>query len=107
MSMPVSRNYEDASICFGHQLFKICITAELRILKGRQRGDLQNHFLYFDFQGCRTVEKFFVSESLSKSFLIQYLSVQDLNHLSDYKPTLLKIYNDNLYHGNKNIRDCF
>ena len=46
------------------------------------------------------------SESLLKSSLIQYLSVQDLNLLSDHKPALLKISNNNLLQTNKNSTNC-
>ena len=37
--------------------------------------------------------------------LIQYRSVQDLNFLSDYKPILLKISNNNLLETNKNPKN--
>ena len=46
------------------------------------------------------------SESLLKSSLIQYLSVQDLNLLSDHKPARLKISNNNLLQTNKNSTNC-
>ena len=59
-------------------------------MNGLTRGGLQNHFPNFNFQGCRTLETVFASESLEKFFLIQYLSVQDLNHFKDHKLTLLK-----------------
>ena len=36
------------------------------------------------------------------SSLIQYLSFQDLNFLSDHKPLLLKKSNDNILETNKN-----
>ena len=96
----VSRNNEDVSInYFGQQLLKLCIAAKLRILNGRTRGDLQGHFTYFGFQGCKKVDLVLESESLLKSSLIQYLSV-------DHKVILLKISNNNLLETNKNPTNC-
>ena len=100
----MSRNNEDVSIKFcGQQLLKLCIAAKLRILIGRTRDDLQSHFTYFGFQGCSIVDLVLASESLLKFSLIQYLSVHDLNLLSDHKPILLKISNNNLLETNKNL----
>ena len=68
----VSKNNEDVSInYFGQQLLKLCVSAKLRILNGRTRGDLQCDFTYFGFQGCSTVDLVLVSASLLKSSLIQ------------------------------------
>ena len=102
----MSRNNEDVSINYFGQR-KLCIAAKLRILNGRTRGDLQGHFTYFGFQGCSTVDLVLASESFLKSSLIQYLSVQDLNLLSDHKPILLKISNNNLLGPTKTQRITF
>ena len=99
----VSRNNDDVSIIFfGQQLLKLCIAAKLRFLNGRTRGDLQGHFSYFCLQECITVDLVLASKSLLKPSFIQYLSVQDLHLLSDHKPILLKISNNNLLETNKN-----
>ena len=72
----VSRINEDISMnYFGEQLLRLRIAAKLRILNGRTRGDQQDHFTYFGFQGCSTVDLVLASESHLKSSLIQYLSV--------------------------------
>ena len=99
----MSTNDEDVSInYFGQQSLKLCIAAKLKIFNGQTRVDLQGHFTNFGFQGCSTVDLVLASESLLKSSLIQYLSVQDLNLLSDQKPILLKISNNNLLEITKN-----
>ena len=51
---------------------------------------------------CSTVDLVLASESLLKSWLIQYLSVRDLNLLSDHKPIQLKMSNNNLLEISKN-----
>ena len=56
----------------------------------------------FEHQKCNTVDLVLASENLLQSSLIRYLSVQDLNLLSDNKPILLKSSNNNLFQTNKN-----
>ena len=86
------RNNQDISINeYGQQLLDLCIAAKLRILNGRTRGDLQGHITYIGNKGHRTVDLVLASEiCLLQSSLIQYLSLMDLNHLSDHRPILLK-----------------
>ena len=99
----MSRNNEDVSVNYSdQQLLKLGIAVKLRILNGRTRCDLQGHVTFFGFQGCSTVDLVLASESFLKSSLNQYFSVQDLNLLSDHKPILLKILNNNLLQTNKN-----
>ena len=87
------RNNEAISINdYGQQLLDLCIAAKLRILNGRTRGDLQGHITYIGNKGHSTVDLVLASEiCLLQSGLIQYLSVLDLNHLSDHRPILLKL----------------
>ena len=47
---------------------------------------------YAGLHGCSTVDLILTSEAyLTKSTIVQYLSVQDLNFLSDHRPILLKV----------------
>ena len=87
------RNNQDISIYdYCQQLLDLCIAAKLRILNGRTRGDLQGHITYIGNKGHSTVDLVLASEiCLLQSGLIQYLSVLDLNHLSDHRPILLKL----------------
>ena len=62
---------------------------------------MQDHFTYFGFQGCSTVDLVLASQSLLKSLLIQYLSVRDLSLLFDLKPILLKLSNSDLLETSK------
>ena len=62
---------------------------------------MQDHFTYFGFQGCSTVDLVLASQSLLKSLLIQYLSVRDLSLLFDLKPILLKVSNSDLLETSK------
>ena len=102
----MSRNNEDVSVnYFDQQLLKLGIAVKLRILNGRTRCDLQGHVTFFGFQGCSTVDLVLASDSFLKSSLNQYLSVQDLNLLSDHNPILLKISNNNLLQTNKNPKN--
>ena len=102
-TLTVSRNNEHVSIIFfGRQLLELCIAVKLRILNGQTRGDLQGHLTYFGSPGCITVDLVFAFESLLKSSLIQYLSVQDLNLLSGHRFILSKVSNNNLLESNKN-----
>ena len=86
------RNNQDTSVNeYGQQLLNLCIETKLRILNGRTRGDLQGHLTYVGYHGCSTVDLVLTSEvSLTESTKVQYLSVQDLNFLSDHRPVLLK-----------------
>ena len=55
-------------------------------------GDLQGHLAYVVFHDSSTVGLVLASEaSLTKSTIVQYLSVQDLNFLLDHRPVLLKL----------------
>ena len=89
------RNNQDISINeYGQQLLDLCRAAKLRILNGRTRGDLQGHITYIGNKGHSTVDLVLASEiCLLQSGLIQYLSVLDLNHLSDHRPIFLKLSN--------------
>ena len=80
------RNNQDISINdYGQQLLDLFIAAKLRILNGRTRGDLQGQITYIGNKGHSIVGLMLVSEiCLIESGLIQYLSVLDLNHLSDH-----------------------
>ena len=62
---------------------------------------MQDHFTYFGFQGCSTVDLVLASQSLLKSLLIQYRSVRDLSLLFDLKPILLKVSNSDLLETSK------
>ena len=89
------RNNQDVSINdYGVQLLDLCIATKLRILNGRTRGDLQGHVTYIGHKGNSTIDLVLTSEiSLLETALIQYLSVLDINHLSDHCPILLKLSN--------------
>ena len=90
------RNNQDTSVNeHGQQLLDLCIETKLRNLNGRTRGDLQGNLKYVGFNGCSTVDLVLASEaSLTKSTIVQYPSVQDLNFLSDLRPILLKRLNN-------------
>ena len=77
------RNNQDILIDeYGQQLLDICITAKVKILNDRTRGDLQGHITYIGNKGHSTVDSVLASEiCLLQSVLIQYLLVLDLNHL--------------------------
>ena len=79
-SRTLRRNNQDISINdYGQQLFDFCIAAKLRILDGRNRGDLKEHLTYIGDKGHSTVDLVLASEiCLLQSGLIQYLSVLDL-----------------------------
>ena len=98
------RNNQDTSVNeFGQHLLDLCTEAKLRILNGRTRGDLQGHLTYV---GCSTVDLVLASEAyLTKSTIIQYLLVQDLNFLSDHRPILLKLTRNYNFIPNKIIKD--
>ena len=101
------RNNQDTSVneC-GQQLLDLCIRTKLRILNGRTRGDLQWHLTYVGFHGCSTVDLVLASEtSLTKSAIVQYLSVQDLNFLSENRPILITILGNYNFLPNKIIKD--
>ena len=83
-------------------MLKRCFAAKLKILNGQARRDLQGHFTCFGLQGYSTVDLVLGSESCLKSSQIQYLSVQDLNLLSDHKPIPFKISNNSFFQTNKN-----
>ena len=87
------RNNQDVSINdYGLQLLDLCIAAKLRILNGRTRGDLQGHVTYIGHKGNSTIDLVLTSEiNLLETGLIQYLSVLNINHLSDHCPVLLKL----------------
>ena len=88
------RNNQDTPVNeYGQQLLDLCIETKLRILNNRRRGgDLHGHLTYVGFYGCSTVNLILASEaSLTKSIIVQYLSVQDLNFLSDHRPVLLEL----------------
>ena len=87
------RKNQDISINeYGQQLLDLCIASKLRILNGRTRGDHQGHITYIGDKGHSIVDLVLASEiCLSQSGLIQYLSVLNLNHLSDHCPILLKL----------------
>ena len=87
------RNNQHISINeYGQQLLDLCIATKLRILNGRTMGDLQGHITYIGNTGHSTVDLVLASEiCLLQSGLIQYLSVLDLNHVSDHRPILLKL----------------
>lgn len=75
---------------FGKELINLCVSSKLRILNGRTRGDFQGKNTYFGYQGSSTVDLILTSEyTLSNTKLIQYMSVGDLNYLSDHKPITL------------------
>ena len=60
------------------------------VLNERTRGYLQGHVTYFGYHGCRTVHLILVLEkAFMQSQMIQYLSIEELNILSDHKPILL------------------
>ena len=101
------RNNQDTSVNeYGQQLLDLCIETKLMILNGRTRGDLQGHLTYVGFHGCSTVDLVLTSEaSLTKSTIVQYLSVQDLNFLSDHRPILLKLTRNYNFLPNKIIKD--
>ena len=90
------RNNEDISINrYGEQLIDLCIASKLRILNGRTRGDFQGHFTYVGYNGCSSVDLILASENiLTQLSLVGYLSVQELNPLSDHKTLLLKLLID-------------
>ena len=79
-SRTLRRNNQDISINdYGQQLLDFCIAAKLRILDGRNRGDLKEHLTYIGDKGHSTVDLVLASEiCLLQSGLIQYLSVLDL-----------------------------
>ena len=91
-TLPI-RNNQDISVNeYGLQLIDLCISSKMRILNGRTRGDLQGHVTYIGHKGNSTVDLVLASEfCLSKTEMIQYLSVLDLSHLSDHCPILLKL----------------
>ena len=73
-------------------MIDLYIETKLRILNARPRGDLQGHLTYVGYHGCSTVDLVLTSEiSLTKSTIVQYLSIQDLYFLSDHGPVLLKL----------------
>ena len=73
-------------------MLDLCIAAKLRIINGRTRGDLQGRITYIGNKGHSTVDLVLASEiCFLQSGLIQYLSVLDLNYLSDHRSTLLKL----------------
>ena len=91
---------------YGQRLLDLCTETKLRILNRRTRGDLQGHLTYVGFHGCSTVDLVLTSEaSLTKSTIVQYLSVQDLNFLSDHRPILLKLTRNYNFLPNKIIKD--
>ena len=101
------RNNQDTSVNqYGQQLLDLCIETKLRILNGRTRGDLQGYLTHVGFHGCSTVDLVLTSEAfLIKSTIVQYLSVQDLNFLSDHRPILLKLTRNCNFLPNKIIKD--
>ena len=91
---------------YRQQPLDLCIETKLRILNNRTRGDLQGHLTYVGFHGCSAVDLVLTSEaSLTKSTIVQYLSVQDLNFLSDHRPILLKLTRNYNFLPNKIIKD--
>ena len=86
------RSNEDVSLNgYGEQLIQLCIASKLRVLNGRTREDLQEHFTYLGYHGCSTVELVLASENIFQTNLIQYLLVQTYTTFSDHWPILLKI----------------
>ena len=90
-SITLIRNNQDISLNdYDQQLLDLCKAAKLRILSVRSMVDLQRHITYIGNKG--TVDLVLASEiCLLHHGLIQYFSVLDLNHLSDYCPILLKL----------------
>ena len=69
---------------YEQQLLDLCTETKLRVLNGRTCQNLQGLLTYVGFHGCSTVDLVLASEgSLTKSTIVQYLSVQDLNFFSD------------------------
>ena len=101
------RNNQDTSVNeYGQQLLDLCTETKLRILNRRTRGDLQGHLTYVGFHGCSTVDLVLTSEaSLTESTIVQYLSDQDLNFLSDHRPIFLKLTKNYNFIPNKFIKD--
>ena len=100
----VSRNKENVSInYFGQQLLKLGIAAKLRILNSRTRVDLQGHITYFGFSRMQHSRfGFGVQKSFKVFFNSVHFSSRLKNLLSDNKPILSKISNNNLLETNKN-----
>ena len=70
---------------YGQQLLDLRSKTKLRILNGRTSRDLPQRLTYVGFHGFSTVDLVLTSKaSLTKSTIVQYLSVQDLNFLSDH-----------------------
>ena len=91
---------------YGEQLLDLCIETKLRILNRKTPGDLPGHSTYVGFHGCSTVDLVLASEiTLTESTIVQYLSVQELNFLSDYGPILLKLARNYNFIPNKLIEE--
>ena len=91
---------------YGQQLLDLRSKTKLRILNGRTSRDLPQRLTYVGFHGFSTVDLVLTSKaSLTKSTIVQYLSVQDLNFLSDHWPILLKLTRNYNFLPNKIIKD--
>ena len=61
---------------------------------------------YVGFHGCRTDDLVLILKaSLTKSTVVHYLSVKDLNFLSDHRPILLQLTRNYNFLPNKIIKD--
>ena len=84
-------------------MLKLGIAAKLKILNGRTRVDLQGHITYFGFSRMQHSRfGFGVQKSFKVFFNSVHFSSRLKNLLSDNKPILLKISNNNLLETNKN-----
>ena len=74
---------------YGENLTELCSTTNLRILNGRNLGDLYGEFTYCGIHGLSTVDYILASENVIKDNQIEYMGVQPIT--SDHRPLLLKL----------------
>ena len=82
ISITKRQNFDNIVNDHGKQLLDLCKTCDLRILKGRSKGDTLEKFTFHSINGISTVDYIIVSHDLFTS--VQGFAVKQPNIFSDH-----------------------